>query len=502
MPRRVVLSFCKFAAAALIVATLTTTFASAQGVFGALNWQVRTTQTQCLVGKQYQNVYTYTLTSFVYTPYQGTSEPVSGAAQYVHSPGGPNCPAGGPKPTSLGLSPTTPPGVAIHFIPEDLGQGSITTTLTGYVDPKYLVVGVTYAPPGPSTNTFVQYLNSTFVGNTESLSTSFTNSNMGSVTITYGPSIPGVANAKISNTFSETNSEMTKSTSTVTTSIQVQQGEKTFGTGNYFAPVDNDYDIIWVWLNPVAIFTTSSVAPLAWNGYGYDTTDQNGMDIVGIQLGYLNGHFGSMPPDIQSSINRVWAADQTWAAGQGPALTNADLAQIASADPFSVSTYGSDDIGYVPPSPQTPDNRFTLSLCSQESSFSYLQAAPSTSPEIYTCNLTYTNLSTQAQEISTTFSLGFSTDESFSGTGFLKNFSADLKDSYTLTWTTDAQSSITTSTTSTANLSAQGPPCNNAIQGQGPCIPVYDSSGNQPTQFDVYEDNMYGTFMFAPVHYY
>jgi hypothetical protein len=37
---------------------------------------------------------------------------------------------------------------------------------------------------------------------------------------------------------------------------------------------------------------------------------------------------------------------------------------------------------------------------------------------------------------------------------------------------------------------------------QGPCVPQYDASGMQPTQFDIYQDNLYGTFMFAPVHYY
>jgi hypothetical protein len=385
------------------------------------------------------------------------------------------------------------------------GSAAVAPGLTGYVDPKFLVVGVTYAPPGPSTNTFVQYLNSTFVGNTESLSTSFGSGSTSSITLTYGPSIPLVANGKITNTFSTTNSETTKNTSTVTTSIQVSQGEKTFGTGNYFAPVDNDYDLIWVWLNPVAIFTTfsgNSVNSVVWNGYGFDGTDQSGMDIVPIPLGYLNGHFGTIPPDIQTSLNRTWAADQTWPPGDGPGLTSADLAQIASTDPFSVSTYGLDFIGYVPPSPQTSDDRFTLSMCSSVSSFNYLQANPSVAPGIYTCGLTYTNLSTQAQEISTSYSQTFSTDISFSGTGFLKNFSADLKNSSTLTWTTDAQSSITTSTTSTANLSAQGPPCNNVILDEGPCVPVYDASGNQPTQFEVYQDNMFGTFMFAPVHYY
>jgi len=377
------------------------------------------------------------------------------------------------------------------------------TAEAGYVDPKYVVVGVTYAPPGPSVNTFVQYLKSTFVGNTESLSQSFTGTNTETVTLTYGFNIPLVANGKVTDTYSTTNSETTKTTSTVTTSIQVQNGEETFGTGNYFAPVDNDYDTVWVWLNPVAIFTIDAGVPLpVWNGYGFDGTDQSGMDIVGIQLGYLNGDFGTMPPDIQTSINRTWASDQVWPAGQGPALTSADLAHIASSDPFSVSTYGLDYVGYVPPSPSTSDNRFTLSLCSAESSFNYVQAAPSQTPAIYTCQLTYTNLSAQAQDISTSYSQTFSTDVAFTGSSFLKNLSAELKESSTLTWATDAQSSITTSTTSTASLSVQGPPCNNAVQGEGPCVPVYDSQGNQPVQFEVYQDNMYGTFMFAPVHYY
>lgn len=374
--------------------------------------------------------------------------------------------------------------------------------VTGYVDPKFIVVGVTYAPPGPSTNTFVQYLNSTFVGSTESLSNSFTSSNTTSVSLSFGFNIPMAANGKITDTFSTTNSETTKNTSTVTTSIQIQNGEKTFGTGDYFAPVDNDYDIIWVWLNPVAIFTISN-NNVVWNGYGFDGTDQPEMDIVGIQLGYLNGDFlTGIPPDIQSSINRTWAANQIWPAGQGPALTSADLAQIASADPFSVSTYGPDFIGSVPPSPQTSDNRFTLSSCSEIASFDYVQAAPSQQPAINTCTLTYTNTSTQAQEISTTYSQTFSVDDSFSGSVFIITFGDDLKNSSTLTWTTDAQSSITTSTTSTASLSVQGPPCNNVVQEQGPCVPVYDALGNEPTQFDVYQDNLYGTFMFAPIHFY
>jgi hypothetical protein len=253
---------------------------------------------------------------------------------------------------------------------EATGASGTVTAEAGYVDPKYLVVGVTYAPPGPSPNTWVEYQNSTFVGTTESLSHSFSSSNTQSVSLTYGSSIPGFGSGTFKDTYSTTNSVTTKATSTVSSSINVQSGEKTFGTGSYFAPVDHDYDLIWVWLNPVAIFSIYAGTPLpVWNGYGYDTTDQNQMDIVPIALGYLNGDFGAIPPDTQTSFNRAWAADQMWPSGQGAALTSADLAQIASADPFSVSTYGPDYISYDPPSPSTSDYRFTVSLCTGSSSF-------------------------------------------------------------------------------------------------------------------------------------
>lgn len=390
-----------------------------------------------------------------------------------------------------------------RFFLQAIGASGSVTKEAGYVNPRFLVAGVTYAPPGPSSNTFVDYTKSTFVGSTQSLSQSFMGSTTQSVSLTYGFSIPLVASGKISESFATTASVTNKSTSTVTSSVQVSSGEETFGTGNYFAPVNHDYDQVWVWLNPVAIFTIDAGVPLPiWNGYGADSNDQNGMDIVPIALGYLNGHFGAIPPDIQTSINRAWASKQVFPAGQGAALTKSDLAQIASADPFSVSTYGTNEIGSTPPSPSTPDNRFTVTNCNSGNSFSYLQANPSTTPTIFTCSLMYTSLSTQEQAISTSYSQTFSIDDSFSGSGFFSSFSSELKTSDMLTWTTDAQSSITASTTSTGSLSVQGPPCNNVMQGVGPCVPVYDANGNEPTQFVVYQDNMFGTFMFAPVHFY
>ncbi len=371
---------------------------------------------------------------------------------------------------------------------------------TGYVNPKYVVVGVTYAPPGPSANTRVNYTNSTFIGTTQSLSDSFMAGDTYSVSASYGYNIPFVGGGKITNGYSQTSSQTTTNSSSVTMTFQVSNGETTYGTGSYWAPVDNDYDVIWVWLNPALIFTVSN-DKVIWNGYGIDTTDQNGMDVVPVPLGYLNGDFGTMPPDLQSRLNRSWAANQL-PSGQNPAVTSADYPQIASADPFSDSSYGPDQIGSNPPSPETPDHRFTISSCTQQRSFDYIQAAPSQTPAIYTCTLSYTNTSTQAQEISSSFSQTFTYDTSFSGSGWFSSFSLDLKNSNTLEWTTKEQSSITNSNTSTASFSVQGPPCNNQVQGQGPCVPVYDSSGTEPTSYYVYQDNMYGTFMSAPNAYY
>jgi hypothetical protein len=373
----------------------------------------------------------------------------------------------------------------------------------GYIDPKYVVVGVTYAPPGPSTNTFVNYVNSTFVGNTTSTINTIGSGSTYGVSLQYTFKIPLVASAQLTGGYATTGTQSTANTSTVTTSIQVDSGEQTFGTGNYFAPVDNDYDVIWVWLNPVAIYTLTGTT-VTWNGYGADATDQNGLDIVGIPLGYLNGDFGpiSSVPQYWIPIQRTWAANQMFGSGQGPALTSADLAQIASFDPFSNSSYGPDYIGYAPPGVSTYDNRFTLTECNSGNSISYDQASPSSNAEIATCALKYVNLSTQAQSIITTSSQTYSLDEKFTGTGFFNKWVLDVNQAWTFSTKTEADTSITTSTTNTGSLSVQGPPCNNLVLGVGPCVPVFDAAGNQPYQFDIYQDNMFGTFMFAPVHYF
>jgi hypothetical protein len=466
---------------------------------GTLSWTA--TQTQyASCGSGSYSVYSFSDFSFTSSK---TNFSLGGSTtvHYISSPGGSSCPANGPQPASGAILDYG--GCKITFIPtgSDSGTASGSCGVQGYIDPKYVVVGVTYAPPGPSANTFVNYEKSTYVGNTTSTINTFTSSSTFSIALTYAYKIASYASAEFTGSYATTSTQKTANTSTVTTSVTVDTGEQTSGTGNYFAPVDNDYDVIWVWLNPVSIYTLSGTS-VVWNGYGYDATDQNGMDIVGIPLGYLNGDFGAMPSQYLASTNRAWAAGQMYGAGQSAALDSADFAQIASFDPFSNSTYGPNNIGYNPPSPSTPDNRFTLSECNSGNSISYDQASPSSNAGIATCTLKYVNLSTQAQAITNSSSQTYSVDASFTGTKWFEKWKLDVKNQWTYTTETEADSSITNSTTNTGSLSVQGPPCNNSVLGVGPCIPVYDAYGTQPVQFDVYQDNMFGTFMFAPVHYF
>jgi hypothetical protein len=108
--------------------------------------------------------------------------------------------------------------------------------------------------------------------------------------------------------------------------------------------VNHDYDTIWLWLNPLTVYTVFPSNPqnLQWNGYGYDNHDINGPDVFGVQVGWLNGHFG-VNPSIQNVLARSWVTSNEpgmiWPAGEGPGLTSADIANILKGDPFTSGTY-------------------------------------------------------------------------------------------------------------------------------------------------------------------
>jgi hypothetical protein len=364
---------------------------------------------------------------------------------------------------------------------------SAAQALLGVINPKYVIVGVTYAPPGPSS--FVQYTGSTYVGNTTNLTNSFTTNE--SISVSIGSKIKGWLNGSVTGTSTTSLTQASTNSSSTTISGQSSLADKTQGTPDAFNPVNHDYDIIWLWLNPLLQLTVNPGNPnsLVWNGYAYDMADSGIIDIYPVFVGYLNGHFG---PDAStaSELARTWSVGQTWPSGDGPGLTNADFAQILGADPFSNSSYtvslGSGGT--------TADGRFTLSggATGVSQSFAYEQAGPGNGGGLtQQYSNTYSQSSTAAQGSSYTTQQSFGLQEHFGATLFGIGVTNNLKQSQTLTWMNQAQTSITNTQTETDMLSITGPPCTGS-----PCAPPYSG----PPEFAVYQDNLYGTFMFNPIN--
>jgi len=363
----------------------------------------------------------------------------------------------------------------------------------GFINPKYVIVGVTYAPPGASSN--VTYTGSIFVGNTTATTGSFTIDNNLTISAKHTISawtIVGGAAVELTGTESTDYVEGSNSSSTVTISKQSSVSDKTNGTGNAFSPVNHDYDTIWLWLNPLMIYGVKPNDPtfLQWNGYGYDNNDVNGPDIFGVQVGWLNGHFG-VNPSIQTVLARGWVTanepGMIWPTGEGPGLTSADITNILKADPFTSGTYS-----LPTPLPSTSaDGRFTQ-IPYPPNPVNYTQAGLGNGGGTTTgYNVVYTDTSNVGKGSSYTFKQAFGTEQNFSGGTWFAKFTLDLKETDTLTWTHTWQNTLTTTTTLTDALSVTGPGC---PQTSPPCVPAYAGPG----EFLVYQDNLYGTFMFYP----
>ena len=388
----------------------------------------------------------------------------------------------------------TLPDARITFTPQgQSGSATVENFVTGYVNPKYLIMGVTYAPPGQQS--YVQYTSTNMLGTTAGVSDTFATGTSVSVSVGNGGKIAGWASGKITTTTSTSFTQSSTTSSSITTSLQTALSTKTTGVSDSFNPVNHDYDIIWLWLNPVSVFTLDpqNTQNVTWNGYGFDMADQPAMDIFPVYVGYLNGDWGAIPPTYTQALSRSWATNQTFPSGQSAAITSADYPAILAADPFTNPNYTFSLASGVSPA-TTVDNRFTISGGANGSTqdFVYLQAAPGQQPITQSFTSTYTNNSTQGQSSTQTNQVAFGVDVSFSSSAFIASFNYDLKYQNTFTWTATQNSSINTVASQADTLSLTGPPCNSST---APCVPVYTGPG----RWDVYQDNIYGSFMFHPL---
>jgi len=268
------------------------------------------------------------------------------------------------------------------------------------------------------------------------------------------------------------------------------------GTPIFNQPVNHDYDTILIWLNPVALISVYPSQPgqLAFNGYGYDEADTNlqGPDVLPVPVGCLNGHFPSADcQQFAGELSRSWAnGQQMFGTGQVPALTAADYAQIVSLDPLANPSYVFSPSQTYPNT--TTDRRYTLSGDNAVifSYFNYVQPPPGQQPEKTVLTNVYTNLDSLGQNSSSSYSEAFGVDSNFSGGSFLSGISVDINASQTLNWTNTAGTTVTSTNTQTDTATIVDPVCNGTIV----CSPV----STAPVQWNVYQDNIYGSFEFQP----
>jgi hypothetical protein len=386
---------------------------------------------------------------------------------------------------------------------------SDASKITGILNPKYVVIGLTYAPPGPSS--YVSYQNSVYVGITNTIANSYSTGQQMKVAVSSSGGVPGWlggATGTVTGTsitgFTQTNTY----SDAVTVTGQVSNNWKTFGTPDAFAPVNHDYDIIWVWLNPLLVLTADATQPDAlpvWNGYAYNMDDSanggpQGMDIWPVAVGCLNGDFNTSEcSETYNKLARTWAAvNEYYPNGGGPALTQADYTQILTYDPFTNPSY---QISLDSSNPATTlDGRYTQATTVPAGSTSvgspenipYPIAPPGVGPISDTYLTTYSSSTQDSHTAQSQTTQSFGIENKFSGSFFIASVTYDLSQTFTLTWTNTAATTITNTQTQTDTAYISGPPC-----GSPYCTPSYSGiAPSQPANFDVFQDNLFGTFMF------
>jgi hypothetical protein len=283
----------------------------------------------------------FRFTNFVYTPVSGVSggnQSLAGTAYYVNrsTGGGGTCPPVGPHPADLVGN-----GFTIYFLPASNGSHTATISSPGYVNGKYVVVGVLYAPPGHSSN--VNYTTSNLVSSTVTTKSTFFTGYTETTTELACACVKAWKYGEIDTSVQNSQSYTNSTTTTDSTAVTIQKT-----TSNYvevpgpvcdYCGVDHDYDLIAVWLNPVILYTLSNDGVVQANGYGFSSLDQPGVDVYYVYAGELNGDL-PMRSSTTTAFNRSWATAISWPTG-GPALTAQDEQNILKMDPFWNCTYQS-----------------------------------------------------------------------------------------------------------------------------------------------------------------
>jgi len=419
---------------------------------GTLEWNVSTTYGNC---GPYHGTYTqWYFSGFTHVAHSGTRYPLTGSANYFQSSQPNYCPPTGPAPAVLPLGTSS---FMIYFYPQYGGHGSATIEFPGRLRPKYVVLAVVYAPPGSAS--YVQYGTTTMVSTATTLGSSFVSQVSQSISLTTS-GISGTSGSTASTNFTQ----QQDTSSSVTISKSSSLAITVPGPASDAAGLDHNYDVIYVWLNPVANVTLST-GKVVWRGYQYDGRDPIGnMEIVPLYVYQLKNP-STIGPDVANRLARTWDTS-------GPGgLTPADYSAILALDPFwngsgtvDLTRYWGPVVGetiaYVPPP---------------------AGGQPITTLYVQTNEIT----TTQGQGAQVTYSVSFSSE--YGSPVFGELLSEDLKSSSSLTLTNKWSQTQTQKVNQTASVSVTGP--------------AYSANYTGPTAFNVYQDYyIYGTFMLFPAN--
>jgi len=486
---------------------------------GTVTYQEVVTQVTCVADAKYTYHYTRINDgSFVYHPVSASQISIAGTFTLINgSPGAipkSNCPANRIIGVPIRL---LRQNYQIYVYGQTNGLNGMAAAYVpgtfGYINPKYVVADVLYAPPGSKSSAV--YTSSTTVSNTTSLTNTFTSSTTvtDSTTTLAGAPNPDPSkvfmwlNGSIMSTYSTTETQQSQNSASQTLSRTTTNGLSVPGPQSDYIGLDHDYDIIEVWINPVLLFTVYNTGiagetQIVWWGYGSSGLDTTApIDIWPIQVGCLNGDFPQTDSACATPLNkfqRPWAANENWPSGQGPGLTQSDLNNILAADPWGKCT-PNDPIGSTACPTYSAGFLLTNFSLSDQTQVPYTQPLPGGQPGAYSHGVSTTNSQTQGSTTTVTYSQTWGYEIDQSGSGFLSAFSSKLSFAQTLTWSYAYSTSLTVSGTKSGTANVTSPACVG-----NPCNPSYPPAAptfGNATAFDIFIDSRFGTFAFLPSAY-
>ncbi len=199
--------------------------------------------------------------------------------------------------------------------------------------PKYKVLNIMYAPPGPGSQ--MNYSDAVTVGTSTGTENTFAHQ----FSLAYGFNL-NLGIFAISRTTTRTWTDTQDSSSTFATNMVTTDSTTVPGPNDQALGVDHESDIIWLWLNPAVDYTVTSPTSFVWNGFEADPDDPNvrpgTADTIPLSVSQLDG----TSPISQAEwdiLDRNW--DPISSGGSGP-ITTDDFKVILGRDPFATNLSG------------------------------------------------------------------------------------------------------------------------------------------------------------------